>query len=52
MAEAVVISVITDLLHWLRAHGCDADEALDHAQTHFELQIEEAGSWSHQPAGW
>jgi anti-sigma regulatory factor (Ser/Thr protein kinase) len=52
MAEAVVIGVITDLLHWLRAHGCDADEALDHAQTHFEQQIEEAGSRSHQPAGW
>lgn len=31
------------LLHWLRAHGCDADEALDRAQTHFAAGISEAG---------
>ncbi|MEU6257814.1 ATP-binding protein [Streptomyces sp. NPDC047043] len=43
-AVMTVINVITDLLHWLRAHGCDADEALDRAQTDFEVQIEAAGS--------
>ncbi|WP_367322821.1 ATP-binding protein [Streptomyces sp. HUAS ZL42] len=41
VAEEAVINAITDLLHWLRAHGCDADEALDRAQTHFEVQIAE-----------
>ena len=35
-AEKVAIDVIADLLHWLRAHGVDADEALDRAQMHFE----------------
>jgi anti-sigma regulatory factor (Ser/Thr protein kinase) len=43
LAEEAVIDVITDFLHWLRAHGCDADEALDRAQTHFEGQIAESG---------
>lgn len=32
VAEESVIDVITDFLRWLRAHGCDADEVLDHAQ--------------------
>lgn len=32
----VAIVLIADLLHWLRAHGCDPDEALDQAQAHFE----------------
>lgn len=32
MAEESAIAVITDLLLWLRAHGCDPDEALDRAQ--------------------
>ncbi|MGW2698549.1 ATP-binding protein [Streptomyces sp. NPDC001340] len=35
-AKAVAIDAITDLLHWLRAHGHDADEALDRAQMQFE----------------
>lgn len=35
-AEEVVIDAITDFLHWLEAHGCDADEVLDRAQAHFE----------------
>jgi hypothetical protein len=39
MAEEAVIGVITDFLHWLRAHGKDPDEVLDHAQTRFESQI-------------
>ncbi|KUL38299.1 ATP-binding protein [Streptomyces regalis] len=43
MAEEVVVNVITDFLHWLSAHGCDADEVLDRAQTHFEAQIEGSG---------
>ncbi|MFI5678338.1 ATP-binding protein [Streptomyces cellulosae] len=41
LAEEAAIYVITDLLHWLRAHGCDAEEVLDRAQTHFEVQIAE-----------
>ncbi|WP_344356140.1 ATP-binding protein [Streptomyces gobitricini] len=40
MAEEVAIDVIADLLHWLRAHGRDADEVLDQAQTHFEAETE------------
>ncbi|MFJ2741635.1 ATP-binding protein [Streptomyces sp. NPDC087440] len=36
LAEEAAIDLITDLLHWLRAHGCDPDEALDRAQTYFE----------------
>ncbi|MCX4881055.1 ATP-binding protein [Streptomyces sp. NBC_00847] len=46
MAEEAVIDVITDFLHWLRAHGCDVDETLDRAQTHFEVQVAEAGGLS------
>ncbi|MFJ9029298.1 ATP-binding protein [Streptomyces sp. NPDC102274] len=42
VAEEVTIDVITDLLHWLRAHGCDPDEALDRAQTHFEAELDAA----------
>jgi anti-sigma regulatory factor (Ser/Thr protein kinase) len=40
-AEEAVIGAITDFLHWLRAHGKDPDEVLDHAQTRFESQIRE-----------
>ncbi|MGW1271140.1 ATP-binding protein [Streptomyces sp. NPDC002491] len=36
MTEDAVITAITDFLHWLRAHGCDVDEALSRAQTRFE----------------
>lgn len=36
LAEETVIDVITDFLHWLRAHGCDEEEILDRAQTRFE----------------
>ncbi|MGW1050988.1 ATP-binding protein [Streptomyces sp. NPDC002521] len=38
-AEETVIEAITDLLHWLRAHGRDADEALDRAQVQFEAKV-------------
>ncbi|MFF9651442.1 ATP-binding protein [Streptomyces sp. NPDC014622] len=37
--EEVAIDLIADLLHWLRAHGHDPDEALDRAQTHFEAEL-------------
>jgi hypothetical protein len=43
-AEAAAIDVIADLLHWLRAHGHDADEALDRAQTRFEAQLDGAAA--------
>ncbi|MGA5092855.1 ATP-binding protein [Streptomyces cellulosae] len=40
--EESVIEVITDFLRWLQAHGCDADEVLDRAQS----RCEAARSWS------
>ncbi|MFF4039153.1 ATP-binding protein [Streptomyces sp. NPDC001816] len=43
VAEEAVITAITDFLHWLRAHGFDVDEVLDHAQARFEGQITEVG---------
>ncbi|MFG2022934.1 ATP-binding protein [Streptomyces sp. NPDC048825] len=42
-AEEAAIDAIADLLHWLRAHGRDADEALDRAQMHFEAEVGIAG---------
>ncbi|WBO69356.1 ATP-binding protein [Streptomyces camelliae] len=39
-AEETAIEAIADLLHWLRAHGRDADEALDRAQAQFEADAE------------
>ncbi|MEV7868518.1 ATP-binding protein [Streptomyces sp. NPDC088124] len=42
VAEEVAIDLIADLLHWLRAHGCDPDEALDRAQTHYEAELDAA----------
>ncbi|MFJ6560602.1 ATP-binding protein [Streptomyces sp. NPDC091412] len=42
--EEAAIFLITDLLHWLRAHGRDADDVLDRAQTRFETQVSEVGS--------
>lgn len=38
-AEAAT-GLIADLLHWLRAHGFDIDEALDRAQLQFEAEAE------------
>ena len=38
----VAIDLIADLLHWLRSHGYDPDEALDRAQTEFESQVGDA----------
>ncbi|MEU8731524.1 hypothetical protein AB0C68_19360 [Streptomyces tendae] len=37
-AEEAATFIITDLLHWLRAHGRDADDVLDRAQTQFKAQ--------------
>ncbi|MEU9665236.1 ATP-binding protein [Streptomyces bobili] len=45
-AEESVITVITDLLHWLHAHGCDAEEALDRAQTRYDAELDGAGERS------
>ncbi|MFD7935469.1 ATP-binding protein [Streptomyces sp. NPDC059755] len=39
-AESMVVDAITDLLHWLRAHGYAADEALDRAQMRFEAEFD------------
>ncbi|CAL9473037.1 hypothetical protein SUDANB15_02863 [Streptomyces sp. enrichment culture] len=38
VAEESVIDIVTDFLHWIRAHGCDADDVLDRAQAHFEAE--------------
>lgn len=40
VAEEAVIDVISDFLHWLRAHGCDVDQVIDRAQMHFEAEAE------------
>ncbi len=45
MAEAAAVSVITDVLHSLRARDCDVDEVLDRAQTRFEAETERPPSW-------
>ncbi|MFF9405873.1 ATP-binding protein [Streptomyces anandii] len=37
--EEAAVFIITDLLHWLRAHGRDADDVLDRAQMRFETQV-------------
>ncbi|MEE4490309.1 ATP-binding protein [Streptomyces sp. BE230] len=42
-AEAAT-GLIADLLLWLRAHGYDADEALDRAQYLFEVESEAEGA--------
>ncbi|MFE7928517.1 ATP-binding protein [Streptomyces sp. NPDC057456] len=44
VAEDSVITAITDFLHWLRAHGCDVDEALDRAQNHYEAELRTAAA--------
>ncbi|MEU3659647.1 ATP-binding protein [Streptomyces sp. NPDC032940] len=40
VAEETAIDVISDLLHWLRAHGRDPDDVLERAQAHFEAEAE------------
>ncbi|MGW7298719.1 ATP-binding protein [Streptomyces sp. NPDC054829] len=44
LAEEAVVDVITDVLHWLRAHGRDTEDVLDRAQTRFEVQAGGNGS--------
>ncbi|MEH0512247.1 ATP-binding protein [Streptomyces sp. B21-106] len=39
MSEDSVITAIADFLHWLRAHGCDVDEALDRAQMRYDVEL-------------
>jgi len=36
--EDSVIGVVTDLLQWLHAHGCDSDEIFDRAQRRFDAR--------------
>ncbi|MFH8472887.1 ATP-binding protein [Streptomyces sp. NPDC018000] len=36
VGKGMAIGLIADLLHWLRAHGYDPDDALEHAQAHFD----------------
>ncbi|WP_190218952.1 ATP-binding protein [Streptomyces griseosporeus] len=38
-AEETAIDIIADLLHWLHAHGRDADDVLDRAQIFFEAEL-------------
>ncbi|MER5972139.1 ATP-binding protein [Streptomyces sp. NPDC002055] len=38
-AEEAAVDLIADLLHWLRAHGCDPEQTLDRAQMHFEADL-------------
>ncbi|MER6532597.1 ATP-binding protein [Streptomyces sp900105755] len=39
VAEEAAVAVMTDVMHWLRAHGHDPDDVLDRAQNHFEAEI-------------
>lgn len=41
--QEAAIDLIADLLHWLRVHGYDPDDALDRAQMHFEAELSQAG---------
>ncbi|WP_327710994.1 ATP-binding protein [Streptomyces sp. NBC_00464] len=43
-AAEVATGLIADLLLWLKAHGCDADEALDRAQFLFEVESDAEGA--------
>ncbi|MGY0067570.1 ATP-binding protein [Streptomyces sp. QTS137] len=44
MAEESVVDVITDFLRWLRAHGCDVEDALDRAQTRYDAEPDGVGA--------
>ncbi|MGY1500495.1 ATP-binding protein [Streptomyces sp. QTS52] len=39
VAQDAMVGAISDFLLWLRAHGCDAEDILDQAQTRYEAQI-------------
>ncbi|MEW2254809.1 ATP-binding protein [Streptomyces sp. NPDC047869] len=45
IAETAAVEAIADLLHWLRVHGHDADEALDRAQVRFEAETAQCTNW-------
>ncbi|MGX1270222.1 ATP-binding protein [Streptomyces phaeoluteigriseus] len=48
VAEESVITVVTDLLHWLHAHGCDPEDVLDRAQTRYDAELHGFGEgWPH-----
>ncbi len=36
--DEAAVDLVVDLLHWLHAHGRDADDLLDRAQIHFEAE--------------
>lgn len=40
--EESVTDLIADVLHWLAAQGCDPDDILDRAQTHYEADADAA----------
>ncbi|MFI7338424.1 ATP-binding protein [Streptomyces sp. NPDC050085] len=44
MAQRSVVDMVTDVLHWARAHGCDPDEVLEWAQMKFENTITTEGA--------
>ncbi|MFE7580665.1 ATP-binding protein [Streptomyces gardneri] len=39
VAKEAVVDVIVDLLHWMEAHGYDADDVLDTAQVRFDAGL-------------
>lgn len=39
VVEEAAVRVVADVLHWLRAHGRDAEGVLDRAQVHFEAEV-------------
>ncbi|PTM91169.1 ATP-binding protein [Streptomyces spinosirectus] len=41
VVEDAAIDLIADVLHWLRAHGRDVDEALERAESQFEVEVAE-----------
>ncbi|GAA2459315.1 ATP-binding protein [Streptomyces macrosporus] len=44
--EETAVQLITDVLHWLRAHGHDPDTALDHARKRFCSMPAQATRWN------
>ncbi|MFF3937683.1 ATP-binding protein [Streptomyces phaeofaciens] len=51
VAEESVITVITDFLHWLRAHGCDVEDALDRAQVRYDAESDGPGGGASRRPG-
>ncbi|MEV6002237.1 ATP-binding protein [Streptomyces griseomycini] len=43
VTEESVIDIVTDFLRWLQAHGYDADEVLDRAQSRCEAALSKGG---------